>query len=69
MTRCDAAELTEALDTLLRDAPRCRAMGNAGRLLVQRKWTWETVVHDLLGEYQKVIERARVAHGPAQPSQ
>lgn len=61
VTRCDAAELTEALDTLLRDTSRRQTMGNAGRALVQQKWTWEVVVRQLIDEYERVIERNRAS--------
>lgn len=57
VTRCDSGELSAALLTLLGDANRRRTMGEAGRALVQRKWTWDQVVKDLLVEYERVIER------------
>jgi glycosyltransferase involved in cell wall biosynthesis len=59
VTRCDVAEVAEALDVLLCDAQRRQSMGAAGRALVQRKWTWDVVASDLLVEYEKVIKRAK----------
>lgn len=59
VTRCDAGEVAEALCVLLADAPRRRAMGTAGRALVQRKWTWDVVARQLTAEYERVIARHR----------
>ena len=59
VTRCDAGEVAEALCVLLADAPRRRAMGTAGRALVQRQWTWDVVAGQLTAEYEKVIARHR----------
>ena len=59
VTRCDAGEVDEALCTLLADAPRRAAMGAAGRVLVQRQWTWDVVARQLTTEYERVIERQR----------
>lgn len=57
VTRCDVAEVADALCTLLPDAPRRQAMGRAGRDLVQRKWTWDVVAQDLSAEYEQIIAR------------
>jgi len=59
VTRCDAGEVAEALCALLGDAPRRRAMGTAGRALVQRQWTWDVVARQLTAEYETVIARHR----------
>lgn len=59
---CNPGELTVALEALLRDAGRRRAMGAAGRELVQRRFTWPVIVEQLTAEYQKVIGR----HGRSQ---
>jgi glycosyltransferase involved in cell wall biosynthesis len=61
VTRCDAGEVTAALELLLRDADRRRAMGAAGRRLVQERFTWPTIVEQLTAEYQNVIDRHRRA--------
>jgi len=61
VTACDAGEVTAALELLLRDADRRRAMGAAGRRLVQARFTWPAIVAQLTAEYQKVIDRHRHA--------
>lgn len=61
VTACDAGEVTAALELLLRDPDRRRAMGAAGRRLVQERFTWPAIVEQLTTEYQKVIDRHRRA--------
>ncbi len=61
VTACDAGEVTAALELLLRDADRRRAMGAAGRHLVRERFTWPAIVEQLTAEYQKVIDRHRGA--------
>jgi glycosyltransferase involved in cell wall biosynthesis len=57
VTRCDAKEVARALEALLRDGVRRRAMGEAGRRLVQERYSWPAIVEMLTAEYQKVIDR------------
>ncbi len=57
VTRCDVAEVADALDELLCDAPRRQAMGIAGRELVRQKWAWDVVACGLVHEYEAVIKR------------
>ena len=59
VTRCDAGEVAQALETLLVDADRRRAMGEAGRQLVKARFTWLAIVDALTAEYEKVIARHR----------
>lgn len=59
VTACDVGEVTAALESLLRDPDRRRAMGAAGRRLVQDRFTWPAIVEQLTAEYQKVIDRHR----------
>lgn len=61
VTSCDANEVTAALELLLCDADRRRAMGDAGRRLVQARFTWPAIVEQLTAEYQNVIDRHRRA--------
>ena len=61
VTRCDAAEVADALHALLGDSDRRRAMGQAGRHLVQERYTWPLVVQALTREYEAVIARHRGA--------
>lgn len=59
VTRCDADEVAQGLETLLNDAERRRAMGEAGRRLVRARYTWPAIVEALTAEYERVIERHR----------
>lgn len=63
VTRCDADEVAHALQALLNDADRRRAMGEAGRRLVQERFTWPTIVDALTAEYGRVIARHRTDPG------
>ena len=57
VTRCDAGEVAQALETLLRNADRRRMMGEAGRQLVKARFTWPAIVDALTVEYEQVIAR------------
>ena len=57
VTRCDADEVAQALEALLSDAERCRVMGEAGRYLVQSRYSWPAIVETLTREYEAVIAR------------
>lgn len=59
VTRCDVAEVADALQEVLLDVDRRRAMGEAGRLLAQQRYSWPAIVDALTKEYEAVIERAR----------
>ena len=59
VTHCDAGEVAQALETLLVDADRRRAMGEAGRQLVKARFTWPAIVDALTAEYEQVIARHR----------
>lgn len=59
VTRCDSGELAEALRILLANPTRRRAMGEAGRRLVQERYTWPVIVDALTREYQAIIGRHR----------
>lgn len=59
VTACDAGEVTAALELLLRDPDRRRAMGEAGRELVRERYIWPAIVDALTREYQAVIDRQR----------
>jgi len=63
VTRCDAGEVAQALETLLADADRRRVMGEAGRRLVQARFTWPAIVEGLTVEYEQVIARHRAGKG------
>lgn len=57
VTRCDAGEVAQALESLLVDADRRRVMGEAGRQLVKARFTWPAIVDALTAEYEQVIAR------------
>ena len=57
VTRCDAGEIKSVLAVLLTNYARRRVMGEAGRHLVQRCFTWSRIVPMLTQEYEKVIAR------------
>lgn len=57
VTRCNAAEVAGALETLLCDPAHRRSMGEAGRRLVQDRYVWPAIVDALTKEYEGVIER------------
>ena len=65
VTRCDADEVAQALEALLLDAERRRAVGEAGRRLVQARYTWPAVVEALTREYEAVIARHKGGKGLA----
>lgn len=67
VTRCDADEVTEALETLLNDANRRKTMGEAGRRLVQARFTWPVIVDALTVEYERVIARHHADKGAHAP--
>lgn len=57
VVRCDTGEVADALVELLRDGERRRSMGEAGRHLVQERYTWPAIVDVLTREYEAVIAR------------
>lgn len=59
VTHCDATEVAHALQELLCDPQRRRAMGEAGRRLVQTKYTWPAIIDDLTLEYEQMVTRYR----------
>lgn len=61
VTRCDVNEVAVAIEALLNDAERRRSMGEAGRRLVQDRYTWPAIVQALTKEYEAAIERHRQA--------
>ena len=67
VTRCDADETATALVALLQDPDRRRGMGEAGRRLVQARYTWPAIVESLTREYQVVIDRHGRSSAPGRP--
>ena len=65
VTRCDVDEVAQAMESLLLDADRRDEMGEAGRRLVQERYTWPAIVEALTREYETVIERHQSGRDPA----
>ncbi len=59
VTHTDIEETAAALQALLRNADRRRAMGDAGRRLVEECFVWSAIVDRLTEEYQAAIARSR----------
>jgi phosphatidyl-myo-inositol alpha-mannosyltransferase len=51
----DGAALVEAVEALLADEPKRRAMGIAGRALAQERYSWDAIARRLIGVYESVI--------------
>jgi phosphatidylinositol alpha-mannosyltransferase len=51
----DGAALVEAVEALLADEPRRRAMGAAGRVLAQELYSWDAIARRLISMYESVI--------------
>jgi phosphatidylinositol alpha-mannosyltransferase len=58
----DEHALVEAVEALLADEPRRRAMGAAGRLLAQERYSWDAIARRLMRVYEAAIDDVR---GPA----
>jgi glycosyltransferase involved in cell wall biosynthesis len=52
----DTAALAEAMQGLLQDLPRARAMGEAGRGRVQEAFTWDAVTRRVEGLYEAMLQ-------------
>lgn len=63
VTRCDADEVGNALETLLRDSRQRQSMGKAGRQFVQQHYIWPAIIGALTSEYERVIRRVRCGAG------
>lgn len=55
VVRCDAAELARALSTLLDNPELRRSMGERGRQLVERSFTWRIVAKELANLYEQIL--------------
>jgi glycosyltransferase involved in cell wall biosynthesis len=53
----EPAAIAAALDTILGDAPRARAMGVRGRALVQRAYTWPATANLVANAYRAALSR------------
>jgi glycosyltransferase involved in cell wall biosynthesis len=57
----DEHALVEAAEALLADEPRRRAMGAAGRLLAQVRYSWDAIAQRLLQTYEAAIADVRAS--------
>jgi len=55
----DGAALVEAVEALLADEPKRRAMGVAGRALAHERYSWDAIARRLIGVYESVIAEQR----------
>jgi len=51
----DGAALVEAVEALLADEPRRRAMGAAGRVLAQELYSWDAIARRLIATYESAL--------------
>jgi phosphatidylinositol alpha-mannosyltransferase len=56
----DGAALVAAVESLLADEPRRRAMGIAGRALAQEKYSWGAIARQLIAMYESAIAEMQV---------
>lgn len=61
VVRTDSAELAQALGVMLGDRVRARTMGEAGKQLVKRSFTWKGVGDQLEQVYGEILERRKAA--------
>jgi glycosyltransferase involved in cell wall biosynthesis len=57
----DEQALIEAVAALLADEPRRQAMGTAGRVLAQERYSWASIAARLVEIYESVLTPARQA--------
>ena len=51
----NAAAMAPALESLIADRARLRAMGEAGRALALREFSWDVVTDRLLDVYERAV--------------
>lgn len=59
MVSCTPESVAAGLSRLLDDPALAAGLGERGRALIQRKFTWEAAVPRLIGIYESVLERGR----------
>ena len=62
VVRCDATELATAMASLLDDATLRRSMGEQGRRLVRRSFTWEVVADQMVALYERIVNESGGIH-------
>jgi glycosyltransferase involved in cell wall biosynthesis len=58
VTSCDVAALANAMLEMLGDPARMREMGQSGRDLVEREFTWDRLAEKMLDAYLCVLRRS-----------
>lgn len=61
VTSCDAGELAEALQILLDNEDIRFQMGQSGKALVNKSFSWDTVANDMIRAYRDILNRS--CHG------
>jgi glycosyltransferase involved in cell wall biosynthesis len=59
--KCDPAELATAMSTLLDDSELRRSMGDRGRRMVERSFTWQVVGGQMIELYERILREHRGA--------
>lgn len=59
----DAAALASAVESLLADPDRCRAMGQRGRAKVEAHYTWDRIYEGLRGIYEELVAASSPPQG------
>jgi glycosyltransferase involved in cell wall biosynthesis len=54
VVRCEVQAVAEGIEAVLRDEERARGMGRLGRELVQRRFTWEAALKQLIPLYERM---------------
>jgi glycosyltransferase involved in cell wall biosynthesis len=57
VTSCNAGEVARAIATLLDNEGTRRKIGEAGRVLVSKNYSWDSVVYDLVEAYRAVVRK------------
>jgi glycosyltransferase involved in cell wall biosynthesis len=57
----DVPSIANALTALLADTAAAEVMGERGRALIQRSYSWPAVVRDLTSAYQRALSVERVS--------
>jgi glycosyltransferase involved in cell wall biosynthesis len=68
---CDGSPegIAASMRTILSEPDRARAMGEAGRRIVEQEFTWDRVAARMEGAYEDIIARRRHARGNANASE
>ncbi len=62
VTSCNEKEVADALLKLLDDAKKREEMGNAGKVLVRKKYGWDAIVRELRSTYKSLLANSCEKH-------